>query len=88
MKETPGAANNMLATASSLFTWIFKDLELEDLRNPAFGIEHFPVKKRERFLTPEERQRVQAVIDAGSRSPRAARATCTSPACGRSTCSR
>ena len=65
MKDTPGAANNMLATASSLFTWIFADLELEDLRNPAFGIEHFPVKKRERFLSPEERQRVQAVIDAG-----------------------
>ena len=65
MKKTPGAANNMLATASSLFTWIFKELELEDLRNPAQGIEHFPVKKRERFLSPEERQRVQAVIEAG-----------------------
>jgi integrase/transposase len=65
MKDTPGAANNVLATTSSLFTWIIKDLELKDMLNPAFGIEHFPVKKRERFLTAEERQRLQAVINAG-----------------------
>ena len=65
MKDTPGAANNALATTSSLYTWIIKDLELKDMLNPAFGIEHFPVKKRERFLSPEERLRVQAVIDAG-----------------------
>ena len=65
IKDTPGAANNALATTSSLYSWIIKDLELRDMLNPAFGIEHFPVKKRERFLSPEERQRVQAVIDAG-----------------------
>ncbi len=69
MKDTPGAANSMLAAASSLFTWIFRELELEDLRNPAIGIEHFATKKRERFLTPEERQRVQAVIEAGLKIP-------------------
>ena len=69
MKDTPGAANSMLAAASSLFTWSFKDLELEDLRNPAIGIEHFATKKRERFLTPEERQRLQAVIAAGLKIP-------------------
>ena len=67
MKATPGAANNMLATISSLFTWILEDLELDHLKNPAFGITHFPVKKRERFLTPDERQRLQAVINAGLR---------------------
>lgn len=65
IKDTPGAANNALATMSSLYSWIIKDLELRDMLNPAFGIEHFPVKKRERFLSPEERQRVQAVVDAG-----------------------
>jgi integrase/transposase len=65
MKATPGAANNALATTSSLYSWILRDLELRDMHNPAFGIEHFPVKKRERFLSPEERQRLQAVIDAG-----------------------
>jgi hypothetical protein len=88
MKDTPGAANSMLAAASSLFTWSFKDLELEDLRNPAIGIEHFATKKRERFLTPEERQRLQAVIAAGLKIPRPGRATCTSQACGPSICSR
>jgi len=65
LSETKAAANSVLGTISSLFTWIYKDLEIEDLRNPAFGIDRFPLKKRERFLTPEERQRVQAVIDAG-----------------------
>ena len=34
-----------------------QNLKLRDMLNPAFGIEHFPVKKRERFLSPEERQR-------------------------------
>jgi hypothetical protein len=69
LSETKAAANSVLGTISSLFTWIYKDLEIEDLRNPAFGIDRFPLKKRERFLTPEERQRVQAVIDAGLKIP-------------------
>ncbi|MBL9102680.1 MAG: integrase family protein, partial [Myxococcales bacterium] len=69
LSETKAAANSVLGTISSLFTWIYKDLEIEDLRNPAFGIERFPLTKRERFLTPEERQRVQAVIDAGLKIP-------------------
>jgi integrase len=69
MKDRPGAANNVLATTSSLYSWILRDLELRDMHNPAFGIDHFPVKKRERFLSPEERQRVQAVIEAGLAIP-------------------
>ena len=69
LSETKAAANSVLGTISSLFTWIYKDLEIEDLRNPAFGIDRFPLNKRERFLTPEERQRVQAVIDAGLKIP-------------------
>ena len=69
LSETKAAANSVLGTISSLFTWIYKDREIVDLRNPAFGIDRFPLKKRERFLTPEERQRVQAVIDAGLKIP-------------------
>jgi len=65
LKDTPGKANNLLMTASSLFTWILKDLDIDDGHNPAHGIEHFPTKKRERFLTPEERQQIQMVIDKG-----------------------
>ena len=38
LSETKAAANSVLGTISSLFTWIYKDLEIEDLRNPAFGI--------------------------------------------------
>ncbi|MBL9101593.1 MAG: transposase [Myxococcales bacterium] len=69
LSKTKAAANSVLGTISSLFTWIYKDRDLPDLRNPAFGIERFPLTKRERFLTPEERQRVQAVIDAGLKIP-------------------
>jgi integrase/transposase len=70
MKDTPGKANNVLMTMSSLFTWILKDLEVKDGHNPAHGIEHFPTKKHERFLTPEERQRIQVVIDKGLKTPK------------------
>jgi len=70
LKDTPGKANNLLMTVSSLFTWILKELEVEDGYNPAHGIDHFPIKKRERFLTPEERQRVQVVIDKGLKTSR------------------
>ena len=69
LSKTKAAANSVLGTISSLFSWIYKDREIVDLRNPAFGIDRFPLKKRERFLTPEERQRVQAVIDAGLKIP-------------------
>ena len=65
LSKTPAAANSVLGTISSLFTWIYEDRELPDLRNPAFGIERFPLKKRERFLTPEERADALATRKAG-----------------------
>ena len=69
MRDRPGAANNMLAIVSSLYSRIIEDWELAEIRNPARGIRHFPMRKRERFLTPEERQRLDAVIQAGLRTP-------------------
>ena len=69
MKTRPGAANNMVLVISSLYTCIIEDWELADIRNPAHGLRHFPMMKRERFLTPEERQRVHAVVQAGLKLP-------------------
>ena len=69
MKDRPGAANNMVLLMGSLYTRIIDDWELADMRNPAHGLRHFPIRKRERFLTPEERQRVNAVIQAGLKTP-------------------
>ena len=69
MKGRPGAANNMIGVISSLYTRIIEDWELSDMRNPAQGVRHFAMQKRNRFLTPEERQRVHAVIQAGLQIP-------------------
>jgi integrase len=69
MKDRPGAANNMVVVISSLYARIIDDWELCDMRNPARGVRMFPMNPRERFLTPEERQRINAVIQAGLNTP-------------------
>ena len=69
MRDRPGAANNMLSIISSLYTRIIEDWEVAEMRNPARGIKLFPMRKRERFLSPEERQRLDVVIQAGLKTP-------------------
>lgn len=69
MRDRPGAANNVLAVLSSLYGRILEDWEMAEIRNPTRGIKMFPMRKRERFLTPEERQRLHAVIEAGLKLP-------------------
>ncbi|MCY1065370.1 hypothetical protein OV090_11390 [Nannocystis sp. RBIL2] len=39
------------------------------MRNPAHKVNRFAIPERERFLTPEERQRVQAVLLAELKIP-------------------
>ncbi len=69
MKDRPASANYAVCVLSSLFTRIIFDWELADMRNPAQGIKRFALPKRERFLSPEERQRLHAVIEAGLKIP-------------------
>ena len=70
MKATPGAANNMVMVIASLYARIIEDWQLApDMRNPAHGCRLFPIPKRERFLTPEERRRLQTVIETGLKIP-------------------
>ena len=71
MKDRPAAANNMVMVCASLFTRIINDWELApDMRNPAHGVKLYPMRQRERFLTPEERQRLRAYVQAGIKAPR------------------
>jgi integrase/transposase len=68
-KRGPSVANYVLCVIGSLYTRIIEDWELADMRNPTHKIKRFVIPERERFLTPEERQRVQAVILAGLKTP-------------------
>ncbi|MDC0675970.1 tyrosine-type recombinase/integrase [Nannocystis radixulma] len=65
----PSVANYVLCVIGSLYSRIIEDWELADMRNPARKIKRFAIPERERFLTREERQRVQAVILAGLKIP-------------------
>lgn len=69
MKARPGAANSVLCVIGSLYRKIIEDWQLADMRNPAHRVRHFPLRRRERFLTPEERRRLHDVIQAGLQVP-------------------
>ena len=60
MKKTPIAANRTMALLSKMFAlaiqWEWTD------RNPAKGIERYPEERRERFLSPDEIQRLSAAL--------------------------
>ena len=71
MKDRPAAANNMVMVCASLYARIIDDWELSpDMRNPAHGVKLYPMKQRERFLSPEERQRLRAYVQAALKLPR------------------
>jgi hypothetical protein len=82
LKATPGKANYVVCVIGSLYTRIIEDWELSNMRNPASRVRRFRGRKIERFLSPEERQRVHAVMQAACGSPRGAPATSNRRACG------
>jgi integrase len=55
------AANRTLALLRTMFN-LARDWELFKADNPADGIKHFKEQKRERYLSPEELQRVNAAL--------------------------
>ncbi len=69
LRKTPGSANYVLCVLGSLYRRIIVDWELSTMRHPTAGIKRFTMKTRERFLTPEERQRVHEAIQAGLKIP-------------------
>ena len=69
LKSTPAKANYVLCVLGSFYTRIIEDWELANIRNPTARLRRFKVKKRERFLTPEERRALHDVMVAGVRTP-------------------
>jgi integrase/transposase len=69
LKSTPAKANYVLCVLGSFYTRIIEDWELANIRNPTGRLRRFKLKKRERFLTPEERRAVHDVMVVGVRTP-------------------
>ena len=66
MSSNPNAGTAALLTLSSIYT---KALDWgvlpADFRPPTRGVKKFPARKRERFLSPEERERLEQILDEG-----------------------
>ena len=62
MHDRPVAANRMLEAISALFGWLGKTGHVTEGYNPARGIERYPERPRERFLSPEEIGRLGAAL--------------------------
>jgi hypothetical protein len=64
MSSTPGAANRVLALVSRMMT-LAEEWELRPVgSNPCRGVKRYPERQRQRFLTGDERQRLEAVLAA------------------------
>ncbi len=62
-----GTADYAVCVLGSLYTRIIDDWELSEMRNPCARVKRFGARRVERFLSPEERRRVEAVISRGLR---------------------
>lgn len=67
LSESRGVADYAVCVLGSLYTRIIEDWELSEMRHPCAGIKRFGSRRVERFLSPEERRRVEAVITRGLR---------------------
>lgn len=64
LADTPGQANGALTVLSSFITWCMDMKLLPRSENPCASIRRFKEKKRERYLSVSELQRLAAVLDA------------------------
>lgn len=62
MLETPYLANRVMAMLGAFFTFAAKEGIRSTSDNPAHGIEFYPEKPRERFLSPDEFRRLGAAL--------------------------
>jgi len=62
MKNRPSQANRTVAIIGSMFSFAYRRGLVETDHNPARGIDKFPEKGRERFLSSEELERLGAAI--------------------------
>ena len=54
LHETPYVANRVLAVVGAFFTFAAREGARERHDNPAYGVEFYPERKRDRFLAPAE----------------------------------
>ncbi len=69
LSDRRGTADTALNVLGSLYTRIIDDWELSDMRNPTAKIRRFGSRRVERFLSPEERRRLETVLEDGLRIP-------------------
>jgi integrase len=65
LSGAPYQANKTLAVVSAIWNWAAKRDEADRNSNPASGIERYPEKGRERFLTSDELARLGDVLREG-----------------------
>ena len=65
MSDRPVQANRTLAILSALYSWAGKAGYVAEGHNPARGVERFPEKARERFLTTDELARLGVALQEG-----------------------
>lgn len=65
MSDRPVQANRTLAILGSLYSWAGKNGYVEEGHNPARGVEKFPERSRERFLTNDEFARLAEALRQG-----------------------
>jgi integrase/transposase len=69
LKDVKASANYVVCVVGSLYSRIIDDWKLSTMNNPNHKIRLFKLKTRERFLTPEERQHVEATLLRGLQIP-------------------
>jgi len=67
LRAHPAAGDYILCVLGSMYTRIIRDWELADMRNPVSNTKRFGSRRVERFLTPEERRALEAVLHQGVR---------------------
>lgn len=67
LRAHPAAGDYVLCVLGSMYTRIIRDWELADMRNPVSNTKRFGSRRVERFLTPEERRTLEAVLHQGVR---------------------
>jgi integrase len=73
LRAHPAAGDYVLCVIGSMYTRIIRDWELADMRNPVSNTKRFGSRRVERFLSPEERRTLEAVLQQGVRMKIASR---------------
>lgn len=67
MRERPYCANRTVATLSKFFNWCEKFGHREEGKNPCRFVDKYKEKKRQRFLSAEEQERLSDTLDRAMR---------------------